>query len=106
MNRKLWLAVTVAWLVGCKGGHQAPAHRLEIRKVTNSSVLFVPTEKQLPYCLVFTQSEKGIIRQMTMTHSDMSVPCPNGQPILNVRFRLPVDEGKINTIVFFSSQRL
>lgn len=80
--------------------------RVEIRKLTGSTVEFVPTPNQLPYCLVFTVSKTGTIRQLTMTRDNKSVRCDPGQPIGGVSYRIPLDEGSVRVRVFFSNQRL
>ena len=102
------LAVCAAMLLaGCNKHPAALApHRLEIRKVTGNTVQFIPAADQLPYCLIYTQSAKGVTRQMTMTHSNQSVSCPPGEPVLGLRFRFPADEGPVRVHVLFSDQRL
>jgi hypothetical protein len=66
----------------------------------------IPKEGQLPYCMLFTVSEKGIIRQLTMTRENRSIKCDAGKRIYNSSFRVPVEEGKIRAYVFFSDQRI
>ena len=103
-----WVAVVgFAWM-GCRPGTKAPSgtHRMEMRKVTNNSVQFYPSADQLPYCLVFTRSEQGVTRQLTMSKSNVSVPCNADEPVMGLRFRIPVDEGKVRAYTFFSDQRL
>src|SRR2546430_1805352 len=104
MRRKLWI-LTVLGGIACTPKSQA-THRMEMRKATNNTVGFVPGKAQLPYCLIFTRSQKGTLRQMTMTRMNQSVSCKPDEPVMNVRFRIPVDEGKVQALVFFSDQRL
>lgn len=108
MSRILAVVVCAASLLAaCNKPPAAPAAiRMEIRKVTGNTVQFIPAADQLPYCLIYTQSEKGVTRQMTMTHSNQSVPCPAGEPVLGLRFRFPPDEGRVRVHVLFSDQRL
>ncbi len=108
MSRTLVVAVGAGVLLGgcSKPTPAAPQHRMEIRTVTGNTVQFIPAPDQLPYCLIYTQSEKGVTRQMTMTQSNHSVPCPAGEPVLGRRFRIPADEGKVQVRVLFSDQRL
>lgn len=80
--------------------------RMEIRRITGNTVQFIPAADQLPYCLIYTMSEKGVTRQMTMTQSNTSVSCPAGEPVLGLRFRIPTDEGRVRIAVLFSDQRL
>lgn len=92
-------------MTACKKASPARP-RMEIRPVTGNIVQFIPGADQLPYCLIYTQSDKGVTRQMTMTQSNQSVPCPAGEPVLGLRFRLPGDEGRVKVRVLFSDQRL
>jgi hypothetical protein len=108
MSRVLVAAAAAAGLVSAcaKPTPQPFQHRLEVHAVTGNTVQFIPAADQLPYCLIFTQSEKGVTRQMTMTQSNQSVTCPKGEPVLGQRFRIPVDEGTVHVRVLFSDQRL
>lgn len=83
-----------------------PATRVELRQVTGHTFELVPADAQLKYCLVFTRSESGVIRQLTMTHGNRSVPCEAGKPVGGVRYRVPVAEGPVKVHVFFSDQPL
>jgi hypothetical protein len=85
---------------------EKPAARAELRQMMGDTFELIPTEGQLPYCLVFTRSESGVIRQLTMTHGNRSVPCETGRPIGGVRYRVPTTEGPVKVHVFFSDQRL
>ena len=109
MARTLVVAFGTAVLLGGCNTKPSPApvaHRLEIRTVTGNTVQFIPAPDQLPYCLIYTQSDKGVTRQMTMTQSNRSVPCPAGEPVMGRRFRIPADEGRVRVRVLFSDQRL
>jgi hypothetical protein len=66
----------------------------------------VPTEGQLPYCLLYTVSQKGVIRQLTMTRENRSIKCPAGRPIANASFRVPLEEGPVKVYILFSDQRV
>jgi hypothetical protein len=106
MSRTLAVLVCASHLLaGCKKP-AAPTAHLEIRQVAPNVVQFIPGPDQLPYCLIYTQSAKGVTRQMTMTQSNQSVLCPAGEPVLGLRFRLPADEGRVKVRVLFSDQRL
>jgi hypothetical protein len=107
MSRALLAGVCVAMVVsGCRKPAPPFAHRLEVRAVTGTTVQFIPAPEQLPYCLIYTQTDKGVTRQMTLTQSNQSVPCPAGEPVLGLRFRIPADEGLVHVRVLFSDQRL
>src|SRR5262245_40136682 len=94
-----------ALLVGCPAPPEVK-HRAELKNMGGSTIQVVPTEGQLPYCLVFTISEGKVVRQLTMNRENKSVKCAAGQPIGNVSFRVPREEGKVKVLVFFSSARL
>jgi hypothetical protein len=93
--------------VGCSKADKAevPA-RAQIRKVSGATMEVVTNDGQLPYCLLFTVSEKGIIRQLTMTRENRSIKCDAGKPIANTSFRVPTQEGKVKVYVIFSDQRI
>jgi hypothetical protein len=109
MSRTLVVGLgAVALMVACSRPPAAAqsARRMEIRAVTGNTVQFIPAPDQLPYCLVYTQSEKGVTRQLTMNNANTSVACPAGEPVLGRRFRIPLEEGKVQVEVLFSDQRL
>jgi len=106
MSKTLTGAVCAAVLATACKKPAPPAHRMEIRALTGSTVQFIPAADQLPYCLIYTQSANGVMRQMTMPRSNQSVACPAGEPVLGLRFRLPVNEGPVRVHVLFSDQRL
>jgi hypothetical protein len=103
--RQVAVGVSVAVLVACARS-AAPDHRAELRRISGDTVQIVPSEGQLPYCLVFTHSAKGQVRQLTMSKSNNSVKCPAGEPVLGLTYRIPVDEGAVQVHVLFSDQRL
>ena len=108
MTRWLWTGVAVA--LGTAGCQQetkaAAAARAEVKSLGGSTVEFIPKEGQHPYCLLFTVSEKGIIRQLTMTRENRSIRCEAGKRIFNSSFRIPAEEGKVHAYIFFSDQRI
>jgi hypothetical protein len=107
MSRARLVAVGAAVLVGaCSKAPPAAPARMEIRRVTGNIVQFIPAPDQLRYCLIYTTSEKGVTRQLTMTVGNTSVPCPPGEPVLGLRYRIPADEGRVQVQVLFSDQRL
>lgn len=96
---------------GCKNGGSSGSappspKRMEVVALTGNLVKFVPGPGQLPYCLIYTRGEKGITRQITMTHGAQSVACPAGQPVLGLTYKIPVPEGHVKVYTFFSDQRL
>jgi hypothetical protein len=108
MTRWPWAVAVLVLGLACtddksKGG---PPARAQLRKVSGSTIEIVPTEGQLPYCLVYTVSRKGIIRQLTMTRENRSIKCDSGKPIANTSFRVPTQEGPVKVYIFFSDQRV
>ncbi len=101
------VAVVALGVVGCQQEQkQAVAPRAEIKTLSGSTVEFIPKEGQYPYCMLFTVSEKGIIRQLTMTRENRSIKCDAGKRIYNSSFRVPVEEGKVRAYILFSDQRI
>lgn len=84
----------------------SPANRVEIRRISGDTLQIIPNEGQMPYCLVFTHSGKGVVRQLTMSKNNTSVKCPAGAPVLGQAYRVPVEEGPVKIHVLFSDQRL
>ncbi len=108
MTRWTWAVAVVAVVAaGCQE-QQKPAvpTRAELKTVGGSTVEFIPKEGQNPYCLLYTVSEKGVIRQLTMTRENRSIKCEAGKRIYNSSFRIPVEEGKVRAYIFFSDQRI
>lgn len=106
MTRWPWVVAVLALGVGCNKGTEATHSRAEVRKVSGSTIEVVPNEGQLPYCLLYTVSQKGIIRQLTMTRENRSIKCDAGKPIANSSFRVPLEEGTVKVYVIFSDQRI
>jgi hypothetical protein len=101
----LGLAVLPA-LTGCEGDRAPVTRRAEIRAVGPSLIEVVPSRGQLENCLIFTESESGVIRQLTMPFDDLSVPCEAGKPIGDEKYKIPVPEGKVRVYVIFSDRVL
>ncbi len=105
--RKLGLGILplTSLLVSCPQT-STPSRRVEIRTLGGNSAQLIPTQGQLPYCLVFTIAANGIIRQLTMSHDDRSISCPADKPIGGVRYRFPISEGRVRIFVLFSDRKL
>ncbi|MBM7114283.1 hypothetical protein [Archangium primigenium] len=108
MTRWMWAMMTVALgTAGCQQEQKsALPSRAELKTLSGSTVEIIPKEGQYPYCLLYTVSEKGVIRQLTMTRENRSIRCEPGKRIYNSSFRVPVEEGKVRIYVFFSDQRV
>jgi hypothetical protein len=85
------------------GGAQA---RASLRELAGDRIEVLPGDGQLPYCLAFTRSATGVLRQLTMTHENRSVRCAANEPVGKVSYRIPVDEGQVQVLLFLSDQKL
>ncbi len=106
MTRWSWAVAALALGVGCSKENGGAHARAQIRKVSGSTMEVVPNEGQLPYCLLYTVSQKGIIRQLTMTRENRSIKCDANRPIANASFRVPLEEGPVKVYIIFSDQRI
>jgi hypothetical protein len=107
MRPGAWLFPILLGLWACDRPVTSPhPPRAQLRPVTGNTFELVPSEGQLPWCLVFSRSKSGVVRQLTMTHENKSVPCAAGSPIAGVRFRAPEDEGDLQVHIFFSDRKL
>jgi hypothetical protein len=98
--------VALPLLLGCTPSKSSTAKRAEIQEVGASTVKFVPAENQPPFCLLFTVSERGVVRQLTINREKTSMPCEAGKPIGNTVYRIPPEEGKIRAHLIFSDRAL
>jgi hypothetical protein len=80
--------------------------RAQLRRTGPALMEVVPSEGQLPYCMLYTVSERGVIRQLTLTRENRSIKCDAGKPIANTSFRVPAQEGKVKVYIFFSDDRI
>ncbi|WP_242588297.1 hypothetical protein [Corallococcus macrosporus] len=108
MTRWTGLLMMMALGAGGVGCDTAPppvkAKRALVKRTGPATMEIIPMEGQLPYCLLFTTSEKGVIRQLTLTREKRSIRCDANQPIANTSFRVPLQEGKVRVYVFFSDE--
>jgi hypothetical protein len=104
--RRVLVVLLALLLTGCTPSKSAAPKRVQIEELGAAEVKFIPAESQPPYCLIFTVSEKGVVRQLTMTAEKMSIPCEGGKPIGGVVYRIPPAEGKIRAHVIFSDRKL
>ncbi|MBZ4331195.1 hypothetical protein NR800_18845 [Corallococcus interemptor] len=110
MTRWTGLLTVMALGVGFVGCDDAkpPARvtRAQVKRTGPATMEIIPVEGQLPYCMLFTMSEKGVIRQLTLTRENRSIRCDPGRPVANTSFRVPVQEGKVRIYIFFSDERV
>jgi hypothetical protein len=100
------VALSAALSLACSTPKEQPKPRAELRKVGPSTVEVLPAPGQLPYCLLFSTSETGVTRQLTMNFEDMSVPCEAGSPVGGVPYKIPVSDGKTRIHILFSDRAL
>jgi hypothetical protein len=93
-------------LAACSKPAPGIEHRVSLIAVDGSNVRLVPRAGQLPWCLVFTRSWSGIVRQMTMSEKNLSVPCAAEKPIGDLLFKIPPQEGRVKIHVVFSDREL
>lgn len=98
--------LSLALLLGCTPSKSATPKRAEIQEVGATSVKFIPAAGQPPYCLIFTVSDRGIVRQLTMNRDNTAVSCAAGKPVGNATFRIPLEEGRIRAHLIFSDRKL
>ncbi|NOK16941.1 hypothetical protein [Corallococcus carmarthensis] len=103
----LLLVMTLgAGIASCDDAKPPPAKvtRAMVKRTGPATMEIIPGEGQLPYCMLFTTSEKGVIRQLTLTREKRSIRCNANRPVANTSFRVPVQEGKVRVYVFFSDE--
>ena len=89
-------------LAACDKRPAEPASRVRLELVSPGEVRLVPEAGQLPNCLEFTASDTGVVRLLTMNEAGAAAPCPAGQPIGGVTFRIPKEEGHFRILVVFA----
>ncbi|MFP2924984.1 hypothetical protein ACLESO_07150 [Pyxidicoccus sp. 3LG] len=102
----LAMAAVALCTTSCDGKKSDRPARASLRKTGAATVEVVPSEGQLPYCMLYTVSEKGVIRQLTLTRENRSIRCDPNRPVANTSFRIPVQEGKVRMYIFFSDERI
>jgi hypothetical protein len=90
---------------GCPSQRSTAAKRVELRRIGGELIQLVPAENQPEYCLVFSLSERGVIRQLTMSRDNHSLRCEAGKPIGRT-YRIPREEGAVKLRILLSDQRL
>ncbi len=100
-----WLGV-VLLVAACSPGREAAPRRAAIQATGPASIKIVPGPGQPPYCLAFTVSETGVVRQLTMSAANESIPCAAGEAIGATEYRIPPAEGKVRVYVILSDRKL
>lgn len=105
ISRSYPLGLLLLLASACDNSQPVPA-RAEIRKTDGSHVAIVPTQGQLPYCLVFAAGPDGSVRLQTVTVDDLSIECPAGEPIGGQVWSIPSHDDPIRLFVIFSDRTL
>jgi hypothetical protein len=101
------LLILIGVIVGCSEPRRPePSARASLKRIDGTTFELVPADGQYPYCLVFTLSANGVIRQLTMSRENVSFACPAQKPIGAHSYRVPLDEGTVKVQVLFSSQKV
>jgi hypothetical protein len=95
-----------ALLAACSTGRDQASKRASIQAVGPASIRIVPAPQQYPWCLAYTVSEKGVVRQLTMSPSNESFECKAGEAIGDTTYAIPPAEGKVRIHVIFSDRKL
>jgi hypothetical protein len=105
VNAKLGALLAAMALAAC-GPSSNGSKRVELIQVGPATIKLVPAAGQPPFCLAFTMSEKGIVRQLTPLDPNEAIPCPAGAPIGGVTYKIPPAEGKVQIFVVFSDRKI
>jgi hypothetical protein len=105
LARPLGLLLFPLLASSCLTSEPVPA-RAEIRKTDGSHVAIVPTQGQLPYCLVFAAGPDGSVRLQTVTADDLSIECDAGKPIGGQVWSIPSHDDPIRLFIVFSDRTL
>jgi hypothetical protein len=98
--------ITLALSLAACGPSKSAPKRVELVQVGPSSFKLIPAAGQPPFCLVLTMAESGIVRQLTPLEPNEAIPCPAGEPIGGVTYKIPPAEGKAKIFVVFSDRKI
>jgi hypothetical protein len=93
-------------LATCSPRPPGASRRAALQAAGPASIKIVPSEGQPPFCLAFTVSQKGVVRQLTMSPANESIPCKAGEPVGGTDYRIPPGEGRVRVHVVFSDRAL
>jgi hypothetical protein len=106
---KLWpvAPLLVVALTACTPAANKPdGERFRLERVGPASIQILPNSGQLPYCLAFTASDRGVVRLLTMSAKNEAFKCEANQAVGGMPFRVPPDEGPVRVIVVFADQQV
>jgi hypothetical protein len=80
--------------------------RFRIERLGPASIQILPNVGQLPYCMAFTASDRGVVRLLTMSAKNEAFKCDAGQPVGGTNYHVPPEEGPVRVIVVFADQQI
>jgi hypothetical protein len=102
--RSLLLAVLCIGAMACEKPAPAAQKRATLSRTGGTTFQLIPGEGQLPYCLAYTVSKAGVIRQLTMSAENESFSCPGATAVGKRAFKVPLEEGPVKVFLLFTSQ--
>lgn len=106
MNHLPWIVgALILAAVGCEQS-RASVGRAALVRQGPSLFQVMPAPEQHPYCSIFTISEAGVTRQLTMSRDNLAFDCPAGRAVGYRTWRSPAEEGPVRVLVFFTSQKV
>lgn len=105
MRRFIPAALVFLAFIGCESSRASVSRAALVRQ---GPALFqvMPAAEQHQYCSIFTVSEAGVTRQLTMAPDNLAFECPVGRAVGLRTWRAPAEEGPVRVLVFFTSQRV
>jgi hypothetical protein len=106
VNHAPWIvAALIVAGIGCEPS-RASVGRASLVRQGPSLFQVVPAPEQQAYCSIFTVSEAGVARQLTMSRDNLAFDCPAGRAVGYRTWRAPADEGPVRVLVFFTNTKL
>jgi hypothetical protein len=102
-HRCAWLPA-LGLLLGCQSVSKGPTERVRLNKTGAATFELIPHAQQLPYCLVYSVADTGVIRQLTMNSQNASFECPAQIPVGGRPFKCVVKEGPVTIYVVQTSE--
>ena len=104
--RALCISAVLILTTGTCEQSRASVGRANLVRQGPSLFQVMPAPEQHAYCTIFTVSEAGVTRQLTMSRDNLAFDCPTGRAVGYRTWRAPADEGPVRVLVFFTSQRV
>jgi hypothetical protein len=104
MKRALALLPVV--VAACSAPSAPESERFTLRRLGPEQIEVLPSAGQLPFCMAFSASDRGVVRHLTMTPQNEALQCEAGKAIGGVNFRIPADEGPVRIIVVYTDAQI